>query len=199
MPKPERKLTVPWMETVLAAVSCFAGEAGEIGGGDGVDAVEGGDVVVAEDGGVGDAVRRRLRRRRRSRGCMTGQPSGAAGLAVGERAGVDLGVVEAEDAAEGALQLEAHHLEQIGVGGAEAVEQDDGVGDGGVGVEVVHPDVDAVVLASVGLAGAGAEDGVDDGAVGVVDDAERIVGGRGRDVGGRGDLAGGVDRQCWSR
>ena len=61
----------------------------------------------------------------------------------------------------------------VGVGGAEAVEQDDAVGDGGVGVEVVHPDVDAVVLAGVGLAGVRAEDGVDDRAVGVVDDAER--------------------------
>ena len=47
------------------------------------------------------------------------------------------------------------------------------VGDGGVGVEVVEPDVDAVVLAGVGLAGRGAEDRVDDRAVGVVDDGER--------------------------
>ena len=114
----------------------------------------------------------------------------AVGFVVGEGAGIDLRVVEAEDAAESALQLEAHHLEQVGVGGAEAVEQDDAVGDGRVGVEVVHPDVDAVVLAGVGLAGGGAEDRVDDRAVGIVDDGERIVGGRGRDVGGRGDLAG---------
>ncbi len=47
------------------------------------------------------------------------------------------------------------------------------MGDGGVGIEVVDPDVDAVVLAGVGLAGGGAEDGVDDGAVGIVDDGER--------------------------
>ena len=106
------------------------------------------------------------------RGCMTGQP-GAAGLSVLVGRGVDLGVVETEDAAEGALELEAHHGEQIGVGGAEAVEQDDGVGDGGVGIEVVHPDPDAVVLATGGLAGGGAEEGVDDRAVGVVDDGER--------------------------
>ena len=45
--------------------------------------------------------------------------------------------------------------------------------DGRIGIEVVDPDVDAVVLAGVGLAGGGAEDGVDDGAVGVVDDGER--------------------------
>ena len=124
---------------------------------------------------------------------MTGQPCSAAGVAALEGAGVDLGVVEAEDAAEGALEFVAHHLDEVGVGGAEAVEQDDGVGDGGVGIEVVDPDEDAVVLATGGLAGGGAEEGVDDGAVGVVDDGEGIVGGRGGDVGGLGDLAAGVD------
>ena len=138
----------------------LAGKVGEVGGGDGIDAVERGDVVVAQDGGIGDA-------------CAAGRAANAAhglhhrpakravGFAVGERAGVDLRIVKAEDAAEGALQLEAHHFEQIGVGGAEAVEHDDAVGDGRVGVEVVHPDVDAVVLAGVGLAGGGAEDRVD--------------------------------------
>ena len=43
----------------------LAGKAGEVGGGDGVDAVEGGDVIVAENRGVGDAWRRRSRRKRR--------------------------------------------------------------------------------------------------------------------------------------
>ncbi len=120
-------------------------------------------------------------------GCMTGQPCNAAGFAVSGRAGIDLRIIEAENAAEGALQLKAHHLKHRGVGGAEAVENDDSVSDGGVGVEVVDPDVDGIVLAGVGLAGGGAEDGVDHRAVGVVDDGERVVGGRGRDVGRRGD------------
>ncbi len=177
---------------VLAAVSCLPGKACEIGCGDGIDAIEGGDVVVARAAGLGMQAPP-LAPQAPLMGCITGQPERAAGLVVGERAGIDLRVVEAEDAAEGALELEAHHLKEIGVGGAEAVEQDDGVGDGGVRVEVVDPDVDAVVLAGVGLAGGGAEDGVDDGAVGVVDDGERVVGGCGRDVGGRGDLAGGID------
>ena len=88
----------------------------------------------------------------------------------------------------------SHHLEHCGIGGAEAVEDDDGVSDGGVGVEVVHPDVDAVVLAGVRLARGGAEDRVDDRAVGVVDDGQRIIDGRRRDVRGRGNLAGRVHR-----
>ena len=116
-------------------------------------------------------MRRRLAPQTPLSGCITGQPCGSAGLAVLERAGIDLRVVEAEHAAEGALQLVAHHLHQVGVGGAEAVEQDHGVGDGRVGVDVVQPDADAVVLATGGLAGAGAEEGVDDRAVGVVDDS----------------------------
>ena len=40
-------------------------------------------------------------------GCMTGQPCVPPGSPFGERAGIDLGVVEAEDAAEGALQLDS--------------------------------------------------------------------------------------------
>ena len=130
------------------------------------------------------------------RGCITGQPSGAVGLAVGERAGIHLRIVEAEDAAEGALQLIAHHRQLVRGGGAKAVEQNDGVGDGGVGIDVVEPDHDAVVLAAGGVAGAGAEDGVDDRAVGVEDDAERIGGGRRRDVGGLGD-APHCRPRCW--
>jgi len=74
----------------------------------------------------------------------------ASGFVVGERAGVDLRIIEAEDAAKGALDLVAHHFDKVGIGGAEAVEQDDGVGDGCVGVEIVHPDEDAVVLATGG-------------------------------------------------
>lgn len=88
-----------------------------------------------------------------------------------------------------ALELVAHHLEKVGVGGAETVEDDDAVCNGSVGVQVVHPDVDAVVLTGVRLAGSGAENRVDDRAVGIVDDADGIVGGRGGDVGGRRDLA----------
>ena len=44
------------METVLAAVSCLPGKLARFCGGDGVDAVEGGDVVVAQDAGVGNAI-----------------------------------------------------------------------------------------------------------------------------------------------
>src|SRR5208282_4067652 len=47
--------------------------------------------------------------------------------------------------------------------------------------------------AGAGLADGSSEDSVDNGAVGVVDDADGIVGGCGRDVSGRGDLARGVD------
>ena len=170
----------------------LAREIGEVRGGDGVDAVERGDVVVAQQGGVGDALpaarpadaAQRLHHRPALR---------AAGFAVGERAGIDLGIVEAEDAAEGALDLVAHHLDEIAGRGAAAVEEDDGVGDGGVGFQVVHPHVDSIVLAGVRLARAGAVDGIDDRAVIVVEDGQRIVGGRGRHVGGRGDRAGGVD------
>ncbi len=89
----------------------LAGKAGEIGGGDGVDAVEGGDVVVAEDGGVGNACAAACAAGAAER-LHHGPAERAAGFAVGERAGIDLRVVEAEDAAEGALELEAHHLEQ---------------------------------------------------------------------------------------
>ena len=166
----------------------FAGEAGEVLRGNGVDAVEGGDVVEAEDVGVGDALAAGDSADA-AEGLHDGPSGSAAGELIGKGGGVDLGVVEAEDAAEGALQLVAHHLEQIGGGGAEAVEKDDAVGDGGVGVEVVEPEADAVVLAAGGLAGAGAEEGVDDRAVGVVDDAEGIGGSGGGDVGGRGDGA----------
>ncbi len=65
--------------------------------------------------------------------------------------------------------------------------------DGCIGIEIVHPDKDAVVLATGGLAGGGAEDGVDDGAVGVVEDGEGIAGGGRRYVGGLSDLVAGVD------
>ena len=54
------------------------------------------------------------------------------------------------------------------------------VGEGGIGVDVVDPDVDAVVLATVLLGDARAEEGVDDRSVGVKDDAHWIAsGGRG--------------------
>ena len=109
-------------------------------------------------------------------GCMTGQPEGSVDLAVVERAGIDLRIIETEDAAEGPFQLIAHHGLLVRGGGAQAVEHNDGVGDGGVGIDVVEPDHDAVVLATCGVAGAGAEDGIDDRAVGVIDDAERVVG-----------------------
>jgi len=157
-------------------------------GGDGVDAVEGGDVVVGQLRGVGDggAAERPAGRAER----LHDGPAGD--TAVLERTrlewiGIDLRVVEAENAAEGALELKAHGGEQAGVEGAEAVEQDDAVGDGGVGVDVVEPEPDAVVLATCGVACAGAEDGVDHGAVGIVDNADRVVCRGGGDVGGRGD------------
>src|SRR5208283_3487429 len=52
-----------------------------------------------------------------------------------------------------------------------------------IGIDVVDPEVDAVVLATGGRACAGAIEGVDDRTVGVEDDGQRIVGGRGSDVG----------------
>ena len=122
-----------------------------------------------------------------------GQPSAAVGIAVGECAGVDLGEVEAEDAAEGALELEGHHLQHRSAGGAEAVEKDGAVGEGGVGIEVVEPDIDCVVLAGVGLAGGGTVDRIDHGAVGVKDDGDGKAGGGRSGVGGCDDLADGVD------
>ena len=82
-------------------------------------------------------------------GCITGQPSIPLTSPLVAAPGLTCGVVQAENAAEGPLQLEAHHREQIGIGGAEAVEQDDGVGDGGVGVDVVEPYKNAIVLATV--------------------------------------------------
>ena len=86
----------------------FAGEAGEILRGDGVDAVEGSDVVEAKDGGVGDALAAGMAADA-AQGLHDGPALKAVGVAVGERAGVDLGIVEAEDTAEGALELVAHH------------------------------------------------------------------------------------------
>ncbi len=67
------------------------------------------------------------------------------------------------------------------------------MGDCGVGIEVVHPHKDAVVLAARGLARGCAEDGVDDRAIRVINDSKGIGDGRGCDVGGLRDLAGGVD------
>jgi hypothetical protein len=93
------------------------------------------------------------------------------------------------------LELITHHLKEGGVGGAEAVEEDEGVGDGGVGVEIVCDDEDAVELATGWLAGGGAEKGVDNGAVGVVDDGDKISG-CGGDVGGLGDLTAGIDEDA---
>ncbi len=151
-------------------------EVGKVGGGDGVDAIERGDVVVVQDRGCGNALAAACAADA-AEGLHDGPALGASGLAVRESAGVDLRVVEAEDTAEGALELKAHHLDKIGIGGAETVEQDDAVGDCGVGVEVVCPDVDAVVLAGIRLAGGGAEDGVDHRAVGVINDGKRVVGG----------------------
>jgi hypothetical protein len=49
----------------VGAVSCLPGKAGEILRGDGIDAVEGGDVVVAEVAGLGMHCRRLRGRRRR--------------------------------------------------------------------------------------------------------------------------------------
>ena len=59
--------------------------------------------------------------------------------------------------------------------------------DGRIGEDVIDPHPDTVVLATGGVAGAGAEEGVDDRAVGVVDDSQWIGGGRGSDVGRLGD------------
>ena len=121
-------------------------------------------------------------------GCMTGQPS-VPPARRRSSAGVHLRVVEAENAAEGALQLVAHHLQQVGVGGAEAVEQDDAVGDGGVGVDVVQPDKDAVVLAAVGwLAPVPKMASMTEPSASKMTPSG-IAGGRGRHVGGRSDLA----------
>jgi hypothetical protein len=94
-----------------------------------------------------------------------------------------------ETVAESALYFETHHREQVGVCGAKAVQQNDGVGDGGVGIDVVHPHKDAVVLAVHGLARVGSEDGVDDRAVGVVDDTHGVGRGGGGYVGRLRDLA----------
>ena len=116
----------------------LAGKAGQVLRGDGVDAVEGGDIVVAQDGWVGDA-------EAAASGAVAavrlhdGPAEGSVQLVVLLRAGIDLGIIEAEDAAEGALQLKAHHGQQIGVGGAAAIEQNESVGGGSVGVDVVEP------------------------------------------------------------
>ena len=112
---------------------------------------------------------------------------GSVDLAVGECAGIDLGIVETKDATEGPFELIAHHGLLIRGGGAQSVEHNDRVGDGGVGIDVVEPDHDTVVLAACGVAGAGTEDGIDDRAVGVKDDAEGVGGGRRRDIGRLGD------------
>ena len=99
----------------------------------------------------------------------------AVDLAVVQRAGIHLGIVQTENAAEGPLQFVAHHRQLVGSGGAQPVEQNDGVGDGRIGLNVVQPHHDAVVLAACGVGSAGAEDGVDHRAVGVIDHAERVA------------------------
>ena len=56
MPVPVRKADGALDGDGVGGGELLAGEAGEILRGDGVDAVEGGDVVVAQDGGVGNAL-----------------------------------------------------------------------------------------------------------------------------------------------
>ena len=102
----------------------FAGKSGEVSGGDRVDAIEGGDIVVAQDGGVGNALTA-AGPANTAHGLHNGPAKRAAGLAAGQCVGIDLGEIKSEYAAEGALQLIVHHLKEIGVGGAETVEQDD--------------------------------------------------------------------------
>ena len=170
----------------------FAGKAGQVAGGDGVDAVERGDVVPAQHRGVGDAGRpvrtavgRGLRLHHRPALLLLCRVR----LAAGCGAGVHLRVVQAENPPEGPLQIVAHHRQQAGVGGAPAVEHDDGVGHGRIRVDVVHPHEDVVIFATDRVAGAGAEDGVDHRAIGVVDYPHREAGCRGSHVGRRGDHA----------
>ena len=151
---------------------------------DGIDAVQRSDIVIAELAGVGDADPAR------------GSANAAHGMhdrpaehairlpAIVQGSGIHLGVVEAENAAEGAFQLVLHHLNEVSVGGAEAVEKDDGMGDGRVGLDVVEPRKDAVVLATGWVAGACSEERVDHRPVGVVDDGERIADCGGCDVRG---------------
>ena len=116
-----------------------------------------------------------------------GQPSSCVWIVHGKSGRVYLGVVEAQNAAEGAFQLVLHHFDQVGVCGAEAVDENDGVGDGGVGLDVVEPGKDAIVLTAGGITRSGAEEAVNDGAIGVKNNGEWIVGRRWRDVGRRGE------------
>ena len=111
MPEPVRKADGALDGDGVGGGELLAGEAGEVLGGDGIDAVEGGDVVIAQDGGVGDALAAGGAADA-AEGLHDGPACGAAGFAIVECAGVDLGVIEAEDAAEGALELEAHHLDE---------------------------------------------------------------------------------------
>ena len=170
----------------------LAGKAGEILGGDGVEPVEGGDIVGMELRRLGNT--EAAGRAADSADGLHHWPAlRAAGFFVLERSGIYLRIVQVENVAEGAFKLEAHHCQHVCIGCAEAVEQKNGVGDGGVGVDVVDPKPDAVELATGGIACAGAEERVDHRTVFVEDNPHRILRCCGSNVGGLADLAQLVD------
>ena len=173
----------------IEAGGALAGERGIAA--DGIEGAERGDVIHAEGEGrdeaeVGEA----------AADDVQGMHEGpvllllVGGLRVaGEDVVIQLRPADAEHAAEGAQQLVLHLQQFVGgaVGDAAAVEDEDGVGDqGGIG-KGVDGFSDGMLAAAGGVAGAGAEERVGDGAVVVVDDSERGAGTAGGDVCGHDD------------
>ena len=153
----------------------FASEAGEVGGSDGIETIERGDVVGAERGSVGHAGNAAFVAE-----ALNGVHDGptlqtfGSDLVAGEHLFVGLGPVEAEDLAEGADELVLQNGNLRSVGCAKAVDDHERVYDVARRREIVEEGEDAVLLAGGGGACSWAEEGVDDGAVGVVNDGDGL-------------------------
>lgn len=163
---------------------------------DRVDGDQGGDVVGAQGEGTGQAlvgVGAADNVQRMQDGPVEGLLVGGRGRA-GEDIVVGLRPGQAQDAAEGSLQLVLQLKLLLGRGaGAASVDDDDGVQDVAGRVEGVHRLRHPVLAASRRQAGAGAKQKIGQGAIGVVEHGDGDGRGvRGHGVGGK-DEAGGVE------